>query len=120
MTERVTVTGRRRGRPPARPRAVTTEIDDQTRLGEVYMRALLRAQLRLGLTVAGTVLGLLAAVPLVFAVAPGVSDVDVFGVPLPWVVLGGLVYPVLLTAAWLYVRAAERVERDFAAMVDRR
>lgn len=120
MTERVTVTGRRRGRPPARRRAVTAEIDDQTRLGEVYMRALLRAQLRLGLTVAGVVLGLLATLPLLFAVVPQVSDVEVFGVPLPWVVLGGGVYPLLVTAAWVYVRGAERVERDFAEMVDRR
>ncbi|TDE00504.1 hypothetical protein [Jiangella asiatica] len=120
MTERVTVTGPRRGRPPARRRAGTAEIDAQTQLGEVYMRALLRAQLRLSLTVAGVVLGLLALLPLVFAVAPRVSDVDVAGVPLPWLVLGGLVYPVLVAAAWFYVRTAERVERDFGEMVDRR
>ncbi len=120
MTQRVTVTGRQRGRAPVRRRPVTTEIDNQTRLGDVYMRSLLRAQLRLGLTVAGVIIVLLGALPVVFAVAPGVSEIELMSIPLPWVVLGGLVYPVLVGAAWFYVRAAERVERDFAEMVDRR
>ncbi|WP_298323772.1 DUF485 domain-containing protein [Haloactinopolyspora sp.] len=120
MTERVTITGRRRGRPPVRRRPVTTEIDAQTRLGEVYMRALLRAQLRLGFTVAGAVLGVLAALPLLFALVPEVSSTEIAGIELPWVILGVAVYPVLVAAAWFYVRAAERVERDFAEMVDRR
>ncbi|WP_129666699.1 hypothetical protein [Phytoactinopolyspora endophytica] len=120
MTERVTVTGPRRRRPRARRQAVAAEIDAQTQLGEVYMRALLRAQLRLGLTVAGVVFGLVALVPLAFTFAPRLTDLELLGVPLPWVVLGGAVYPVLITAAWFYVRHAERIERDFAEMVGRR
>jgi hypothetical protein len=119
MTERVTVTGPRRRRPPARRRAVTAEIDEQTQLGEVYMRALLRAQLRLSLAVAGVVLGLLATLPLLFAVVPRISEIELAGIPLPWLVLGGLIYPALVAAAWFYVRAAERVERDFGDMVNR-
>jgi hypothetical protein len=34
-------------------------------------------------------------------------------------VLGGLVYPALLAAAWWHVRLAERAEGDFAAILDR-
>ena len=84
----------------ARHREATREIDEQTRLGEVYMRSLVRAQLRLGLLTAGTVLGLFGALPLLFLVAPSVRDVELFGVPLSWVLLGVLVYPVLVGTAW--------------------
>lgn len=120
MTQRVTITGPRRHRPRARPRTVTTDIDEQTRLGEVYMRSLLRAQLRLGIAVAGAVLGVLALLPLLFHLAPRVTEFAVLGVPLPWVLLGVVVYPVMGGAAWFYVRHAERVEREFTDLVNRR
>lgn len=120
MTERVTVSHPRRARPQVHRRAVTTEIDEQTQLGEVYMRALLRAQLRLGVAVGAVALGLLALLPLAFDVAPRLARAEVVGVPLPWVLLGVVVYPALLSAAWFYVRHAERVERDFADLVNRR
>jgi hypothetical protein len=41
-------------------------------------------------------------------------------VPLPWVILGVLVYPVVALTARYYVRHAEAIERDFADLVDRR
>src|SRR5690625_150533 len=119
MNQRVTVTGPRRRRPRARPRTVSTDIDEQTRLGEVYMRSLLRAQLRLGLAVAGVVLGLLALLPVLFHFAPRYADITVLSIPLPWLLLGGVVYPVLFGAAWFYVRHAERVEREFTDLVNR-
>ncbi|MCW2796503.1 MAG: rane protein, partial [Nocardioides sp.] len=55
--------------------------------------------------------------PLVFYVAPGLSDVRLFGVPLPWLLLGIAVYPFLLLLGWRYVRRAERIERDFADLM---
>jgi hypothetical protein len=39
------------------------------------------------------------------------------GLPLPWLLLGVVVYPVLIAAAWLYVRQADRNERDFSELV---
>jgi hypothetical protein len=120
VTQRVTVTGPRRRRTRARPRTVGTDIDQQTRLGEVYMRSLLRAQLRLGVASAGIVLGLLAVLPLLFHLAPRVSEIVVLGIPLPWVVLGVAVYPAMVGAAWFYVRNAERVEREFTDLVNRK
>ena len=42
------------------------------------------------------------------AVAPQVREVDVLGMPLPWLFLGVLAYPAIALAAWGYVRAAER------------
>jgi hypothetical protein len=117
---RVVVTSPRMRAVRARRRTATSDIDEQTRLGEVYMRSLIRTQLRLGLLVACAVLGLLGSLPLLFLVAPGLREVELLGVPLPWVLLGVVVYPFLVCTAWLYVRQAERVERDFTELVQRR
>ena len=105
-----------------RRRRVTgaSEIDAQTDLGEVYMSSLLRSQLRLALLVLTALAVLVAGLPLLFTVAPALVDVHVVGVPLPWLLLAGGVYPFLLLLGWLYVRAAERNERDFAEVVERR
>jgi hypothetical protein len=95
------------------------EIDEQTAVGAVYMRTLVRSQLRLAalvLLVLGVTLGTL---PLVFGYLPSSTLRRVVGVPLPWLVLGFLVYPFVVLLAYLYVRQAERVERDFASTLDR-
>lgn len=100
-------------------RSHAAEIDALTRLGEVYVQSLMRAQLRL----AGYVVLLLAAtvglLPVVMRVLP-VGRVHVLGVPLPWLLLGVAVYPWLLTLAWWYVRRAERNEAAFVDLVERR
>jgi len=119
--QRVRVTSPRMGatrRPPSRP--ATREIDEQTGLGEVYMRSLLRAQLRPGITVIAVLVLVLGTLPAVFAVEPQLAAVRVLSVPLPWLLIGVGVYPALVAAAWWTVRAAERAERDFAEIVGRR
>ncbi|MEU8380391.1 hypothetical protein [Streptosporangium sp. NPDC048865] len=105
---------------PRHPRyPVSREIDEQTRLGEVYMRSLVRTQFRLALFVC-TVLGcVVAGLPLMFLLMPELRAVHLLGIPLPWAVLGGLIYPAFVIGAWLYVRQAERNERHFAELVDR-
>ncbi|MFF0308566.1 hypothetical protein ACFYSC_14110 [Streptosporangium sp. NPDC004379] len=97
----------------------TREIDEQTRLGEVYMRSLVRTQFRLALFVC-TVLGCVAGgLPLLFMLVPELGAARLLGVPVPWALLAGLVYPGFVAGAWLYVRQAERYERHFAELVDR-
>jgi hypothetical protein len=114
-SQRVRVTG-----PPARRSrrtSVASEIDAQTEVGEIYMRSLMRTQLRLAL---GTVLVLAAtigALPLLFATLPWLRTARLLGVPLPWLLLGAGVYPLLLLLAWSYVRRAEANERSFHDMV---
>jgi hypothetical protein len=98
---------------------VTREIDDQTEMGAVYMRSLLVTQLRLALVVLGAVALLVGGLPALFALVPGVREVDVLGLPLPWLLLGGLVYPALVGLGWFYVHQAERTEREFVDLVDR-
>ena len=97
----------------------TSEIDAQTDLGEIYMSSLLRSQLRLALLVLAALAVLVAGLPLAFALLPGVTRVHVLGMPLPWVLLGFAVYPVMFGLGWLYVRASERTERDFTDVVER-
>jgi hypothetical protein len=119
--QRVLVTSPRmtaRPRPPSR--SGTRDIVEQTGVGEVYTRSLLRTQLRIGLSaVALTVLGI-GALPALFALEPQLSGVRVLTVPLPWLLTGVAVYPLLVGVGWWYVRAAERAEREFADIVERR
>jgi hypothetical protein len=119
--KRIRVTSSRRGAARRGPtRAVTTEIDEQTGLGEAYMAALMRAQLRLSLSVLSAAALFLGALPVLFLAVPATRELRIWLVPLPWLVLGVLVYPVVTLAARYYVRRAEAIERDFAALVDHR
>ncbi|MGW4640396.1 hypothetical protein ACWEN6_17810 [Sphaerisporangium sp. NPDC004334] len=105
-------------RRPRQP--VTREIDEQTSLGEVYMRSLVRTQFRLALFVCTVLSCVIGGLPLLFLLVPGLREVRLLGVPLPWLVLAGLIYPAFVAGAWLYVRQAERNERHFADLVERR
>ena len=116
---RVRVTSPRTGAARLQRLTAASEIDAQTRLGEIYMSSLLRAQLRLAAAVLVTVTILVAGLPLLFLLFPSVVGIQVLGMPLPWVLLGFAVYPFLVVLAWVYVRTAERNERDFADVVER-
>jgi hypothetical protein len=104
-------------RAPARP--AIREIDEQTQIGEVYMRSLVRSQRRLALLVCSLTALLLAGTALLGAVAPGFARIHVLGISLPWLVLGVLVYPVMIVLAIYAIRHAERNERDFTHLVQR-
>ena len=122
MTEpsrRVRVTSPRTAATRQRRVTGASEIDAQTDLGEVYMTSLLRSQLRLALLVLAALGVLIAGLPLLFTFLPGLAEVHVLGMPLPWVLLAFVVYPFLVLLGWLYVRAAERNERDFTEVVER-
>lgn len=99
-------------------RSVQQEIDEATGIGEVYVRSLVRSQLRAALTVITTLMLTLGALPIVFWLLDDLTELDVFGIPLPWVVLSVAVYPGLFLLGWLYVRQAERSERDFLSLVN--
>ncbi|GAA3875510.1 hypothetical protein GCM10022243_45540 [Saccharothrix violaceirubra] len=118
--QRVVVTSPRTRAPRApRPYPASREIDEGSSLGTVYMRSLIRTQRRLGMLLCVVVCGSITALPLVFAVAPHVATQRLFGLSLPWLLLGVLVFPVLVLAGWFYVRQSERNEREFAELVER-
>ena len=100
-------------------RSNAAEIDAQTRLGEVYVQSLIRAQLRLALYVVLSLAATLGVLPLLFVLLP-LDRVNLAGIPLPWVVLGAGVYPWLIGLAWWYVRRAERNEAAFEDLVEQR
>jgi hypothetical protein len=109
------VAARRAAADPAR-----ADLAEQTPVGEALVKGLVRAQLALALRLSLVVVTGLGALPLLFAVAPRVGEVKVFGINLPWLLLGVLSFPFLVGVGWAYVRWAERNEQDFTAVIRRR
>jgi hypothetical protein len=117
--ERVRVTSPRPVAPRPARRTGASEIDAESELGAIYMSSLLRSQARLAGIVLITLAVLVGGLPLLFTWVPALTEVDLFGMPLPWVLLGFAVYPLLFGLGWFYVRASERTERDFTDVVER-
>jgi hypothetical protein len=112
---------------PERTRIVLAEVSSGTRAShrtgappseveDILLRGLIRAQLALAVRLAVVVLVGLGSLPLLFALAPTFGAVAIAGVRLPWLLLGLLAYPFLLTVGAAFVRVANRNERDFAAL----
>jgi hypothetical protein len=101
-------------------RTVAEDIDQETRVGRVFLQALIRTQLRLGLATVALVIVPLAALPLLFGLVPGVGALQAGPLPLWWLLLGFLVYPAILAVGWWYVRQAERNEARFTELVEGR
>ncbi len=119
--KRVRVTSPRRGaprRPPVRP--VSTDIDEQTPLGELYMASLIHAQWRLSMSVLASAAMMIGGLPLLFLVLPSTQSLNIGPVPLPWLILGVLIYPAVWLAGRYYVRQSEHIERDFTELVAHR
>ena len=117
---RVRVTRTRRPSRRDRPHTVRDEIAGNSPLGTAYVSSLVRAQLQLSLTTLAFGVVTLGALPLLFALVPATRRSSLFDLPLPWIVLGVLVYPgVVLTAQW-YTRSSERIEAEFGDLVGRR
>ncbi|MEU1982658.1 hypothetical protein [Nocardia sp. NPDC019395] len=106
--ERV-VLAERRGARRVRTRV---EVAEQTEIGAALIGGLIRAQLGLALSCALAMTLILAALPLLFRVT-AVAETVVFGIRLPWLVLGAAAYPLLWLTGRIYVRLAERNEHDF-------
>lgn len=116
--ERVRIVGPRAvRRPPGR--AGVQALDEQDLVGDLLLRSLMRAQLGLALRLLAVFAVLLGGLPLLFALLPAARDARALGLPLPWLLLGVLVYPLLLAGGWLHVRLAERHESDFVELVER-
>lgn len=117
---RVRVTSPRRQaarRPPSR--LLSQEIDEQTALGEIYIDALVAAQRRLAVRLLGGITLLLAATLAAFLAVPAVHSTRIGPLPVTWLWLGVASYALLVVAAVAYLRATERVEREFIELVRR-
>jgi hypothetical protein len=105
-------------RGPIRP--ATTDIDEQTPLGELYMATLIRAQWRLSVSVLASATLMIGSLPLLFLLVPATRTLKVGPIPLPWLILGVLIFPAVWVAGRYYVRQSEQIEREFTELVGRR
>jgi hypothetical protein len=118
VPQRVRVTNPRMGAPRrSATRPIAREIGEQTELGELYLNALVRAQRRLAVRVCVVAAVVLGGLPVLFALVPATGTAHIFGIPLPWLLLGVLAYPFMILLGWHAVVGAERNERDFAELV---
>ncbi len=117
---RVRVTSPWTERPRLRPRrTAASEIDAQSEVGEIYVGTLLRAQLRLAVSILVALALTIGVLPLLFVSVPALTTSRALGMPVAWGILAFGCYPVLVFLAWRYVRVAERNERAFARVVER-
>lgn len=114
--KRVAIRGPRStaARPPAGARR---RLDEQDAVAVLLVRSLVRAQLRLALRTGLLLVLGLGSLPLLFVAFPALRTIGILGLPLPWLVLGVLVYPWLVVVGVFYVRAAERNEADLVDLI---
>ncbi len=96
---------------------VSREVAEHSDVGDVFVRSLIRSQLRLALVVAGGFVLILLGVPVLMALFPVLNGVSVLTIPIAWLILGALIYPVMCLCAWLYIRTATRNEARYRDLV---
>jgi uncharacterized membrane protein (DUF485 family) len=84
----------------------------------VYVRSLIRSQLRLAVICAAGFAVATALFVLAIAWTPGLDESLLAGVPVSWLLLAVGVYPLALTIAVLYVRAASRNEARYRSLAE--
>lgn len=94
----------------ADPGAPTSDIQG------VYVRSLIRSQLRIGLVFAAGFVVATALFAIALALTPALEEWTIAGVPVSWLLLGVGVYPLALTVAAIYVRAANRNEARYRSL----
>ncbi|HKF77821.1 MAG TPA: hypothetical protein VKF59_16895 [Candidatus Dormibacteraeota bacterium] len=94
------------------------DLREQTQVGEIFLAAQMRRQLKLSLGVTATLVAALGGQPLLAWLWPAYGDVRVFGIPLPWLVLGVGSYPLLIALGLYYVRKAEAIDDEFSDLLE--
>ncbi len=106
-------------RAPVTVLRTVVELEEQTSYGEELVRQFIRIQLWTAVKLWGGAVVALAALPVLFHFVPGVADVTIAGVRLPWLLLGIVPFPLLFGVGYWYNVQAERNERDFVDMVEK-
>jgi O-antigen/teichoic acid export membrane protein len=100
---RLALAGRRSGATAAPPRLAPSETERARRIHRRQLRSALAALVLLGL--------LLFGLPLVLSALPELGRLRVFDIPLAWLAVAVLPYPLLAVLARWQLRRAERIER---------
>lgn len=90
---------------------------ESTPVGDLYLQSLMRSQLGLSLRVLTVFVTLFLGLPLLFFFEPGISKHKIFGISLPWFILGIGMYPLLIGLAWVYNRSANRIDDEFIGLL---
>jgi hypothetical protein len=101
---RVALAGRRTGTPASPPHLAPADAE---RARRIHHR-----QLRYALTVLGLLWTLLLGLPLVLAGAPVLDTVRLAGIPVSWLAVAVLPFPLMALLAGWQLRKAERAERS--------
>lgn len=94
------------------------ELAEGSEVGNVYLRRLVRAQLQLSLTALLAFGGLVGSLPVALYVLPGLQRAELFGLPLPVVLIGAPVFTLLIVIGWIYQRRADALDQAFRALLD--
>lgn len=98
----------------ARPVRTVVDVQELTEVGQMLASSLIRSQLSLALRIGGIAVLALGVLPTAFYLAPDLGRFELFGLRLPWLLLGVVAYPFMLLLGWLYSRSAEKLEQIFA------
>lgn len=107
-----------RNQSTAVPTTVWQEVAEHSAVGEVMVHSLIRSQLRLALVIAGAFVAALFATWVLVTWLPDLSTWRLAGIPASWLLLGLGMYPLIGLCAWLFVRAANRNEKQYRDLVD--
>ncbi len=112
--KRVRVVLSQRKGTPSRPVRTVVDVQELTQVGELLSTSLIRSQLSLALRIGGIAAIALGAWPAIFILFPVLGRAELFGLRLPWLLLGVLAYPFMLGLGYLHSRSAEKLEQVFA------
>ncbi len=86
-------------------------LSGQSQPSRSMVRRLMRAQLRLGVSLTSWFFGLVVAVNIAFHFSPTLASFTIASVPLEWLFPAVVVIPLLLFLGWFYVRRATANEQ---------
>lgn len=86
----------------------------------VYLRTLVRAQLKLAIVIGVSFAASLAAASFAIATIPVLQVATIVGVPWSWALQAYGIYPLVAVFAFVYVRAAGRNEQRYRSLEHRR
>ena len=119
-----------RAAPPARVTVTAPRLDapraaaaghpelDRSDTATVYVRSLIRSQLRLALVCAAGFAVSLGMLWLVLAAAPGLDAVVLAGVPASWLLLAFGSYPAIIAFALIFIVATTRNEAGYRSLAE--
>ena len=91
--------------------------DDRDMHSEAFLHRLMRRQLRLSIACAATFLTALLGLPLLNYFAPELMARRVMGFTLTWFIVGVLLYPLVWTISFFFIKRSMAMEQEEAARV---